>query len=208
MGHAPSQQFAIAGRQQQAGARELRPGTNQRLQVFVRFPYRMSEKAQRARVAADPPGTLHDLGCAMLYSFAQLALAVVAVDAITKPIAGLYIALVSRAHAGAGNLNPERLTLHVRDRLANFESELGVETERPVVVGGLVKPYAGESAFLGALDHVDHQLAADLLILNLRVDRNRTHARDLRALVEKVAAGNLTVQLSHDRVEAGMREKH
>jgi hypothetical protein len=103
---------------------------------------------------------------------------------------------------------PNGAPVHFRYRLAGLEAELRVETQRTIVKGGLQQPDPGGAALARAVEHGDHQPAADRLVLRRWIDRDGADAGDGAAFVEKVAANDISVLLGHHRVETRVRQQH
>src|SRR5688572_25752597 len=60
----------------------------------------------------------------------------------------------------------------------------------------------------GAIENSFHQPATEPAVLDGRLYSNRADPGNCRALVKKIAADNLAVELRHDAEEMRMREQH
>jgi hypothetical protein len=133
---------------------------------------------------------------------AQLEAAVVAVHARAQRVTGGAIGVAGRSHPAPGGAVPRRRSLQDRQRLADDEAELGVQRQRPVVVGGLNEPDARRATVALAPQDRLHQLCADPLVLRARIDGYRADPGDHGAFVHERAAENLPVAFGHDRRDA------
>src|SRR5438477_9004852 len=143
---------------------------------------------------------LDDPGRPLPDRIAELTTPMVSVDPVAQCVASWDVAFHRRPHLIARQTDPQRLAVELRHRLARLEAELRIEAKRTIVVGRLQEPDPGDATARATLHHVEHQPAADPLVLRAGIDRDRADAGNRTAFVEKVAADHLAVALGNDRI--------
>src|SRR5215469_3104889 len=136
----------VARRQQEPRTVECRRRADQRHQIAVCFGDGMAEKPDAGGIAGDLPETLNDRGAAGSDRIAQLAAAVEAVNAPRECVAGRKVSFGRRAHIMTDEFDAEWRPLDHRYRLTRLKADRGVETERPIVIGGLEETDAGNAS--------------------------------------------------------------
>src|ERR1700722_10122197 len=148
---------------------------------------------------------LDDLRRAVLDRVAQFAAAIVSMHRDAQPVACVEVFVRRGANLVTGDRLLDRRSNHHRQWLADLEAEFRVQAERGVGISRLHKPDPGQVVGRDAIEHVLHHRAAGAAVLHFRIDADWTDPRNRRALVHEIAAGDASVQLGDDPVEAGSR---
>ena len=204
MGQAPAEELGVGQRNEVARRPEIRGRANERLEVVGRLRDRVGEVRDARRVAGDAPETLHDVCPAVRDRLAQLAGSIVAVHPDAQGVAGGFVVTRGRADGISRHRELERFAVHRGKRAANIEAELGVQAERPVVIGNLDQPDARGASFDGPFEHRCHERAAHAVVLRGGIDADRPQPRDGGPLVEEVAAQDVAVALRDHAVDPRM----
>ena len=98
--------------------------------------------------------------------------------------------------------------MHARQQIPDLEAELGIERQRPVVVGGLHQPDSRRGPVGDPAQNILHECSADPTVLHPGVNGDWANTNDGRPLVKEVAADDAPVDLGHNGVEARMTQEH
>ena len=121
-------------------------------------------------------------------------------------IAGLNVRFRGWPDAMTFDSNVERVALHARQVFAHVVPKLRIQRERSRVKSSLDEPDTSEILRRRAIMHSVHQTPADGAILHRRINRDRPHACDHIAFVEKIAAHDAPINLRHDAVKLWIRD--
>src|SRR6516165_5670647 len=202
----PAEQLAVARRQQKAAAGKPRRGANQRLEALIAFCDRMPGESDVCSVAGDFAEMLDYSSRILVYRIIELTTTMVAVYSLAQRVARRNIGFDSRPYLIPGKPDAQRLTVEFRQQLTGFKAELCIEAERTVIKGCLHEPHPGDAALPAAREHIEHQLAANRLVLHRGIDGYWADAGNGAAFVEKVAAKHLAGTFGDDRIEFWMRQ--
>jgi hypothetical protein len=150
----------------------------------------MHEEGNAGRITHNMATMLDYARRSASYRVEQLAPAIVSVHGYADAVRHIEIGLGRRSHRVAVDWISDRRPLQRHQQFARVESELRVQAQRSVVIGGLVESNAGEAFCSSSLHYVQHQLTAHAGVLHPGVDGDRADAGDNRTLVEKVACKN------------------
>src|SRR5580700_4947158 len=126
----------------------------------------MAEEREVAGIAGDAAAALCDAGFALLDGVSEISAAIESVDAMGQRVAGVEVGGRGGPDFASGYGKRPRRALDAAERLADVESQAGIERERAVVEGGLDESDAGGLLFVSPLDHVMHETAADSGVLH------------------------------------------
>jgi hypothetical protein len=178
------------------------------LQIQIRPSNGVPEVAETGDVTRNPAMALYDTSRTLADSIAQFPGAIVSVYAIADQIRGIKVTHRRGTHPATFNSRTYGWTLHDRHRLTEVEAEYFVQRQGPIVKRRLEETHGQNFAFPAAIQHGLHQLSSDAMILDARVDGDRSHTENSITLIQAIASDDSTILLRDHAPEAGMGKHH
>jgi len=199
---APAKHAGIAGRQEEARAKELGSGADQGPQWRVAFAHGVARKTEPGRVARETARVFHHGRPFPFDGLHEFDASVVAVDANTQRIALVDVVGRRPAHSVPRHVQRERWPLHGDERLANLEPQLCIQGQGARVIGGLDQSHPRTPALGNALQNCLHESASDHPVLGRGIDGDARNTGNGRALVEESAPDDAALELGDHAIVA------
>src|SRR5215467_15463675 len=130
----------------------------------------MRKNGDISGVASYATETHDDLRSALRDSIFKFAAAMMAVNLLAKSVASTQIEFGRGPDLITRKVDPRGRAKHLRERFPRLESELCIQTQGAIVIGGLHESASGKIVLLRSTHDRAHQLPSDGLVLHRRIN--------------------------------------
>ena len=147
----------LRGRHKDARTQEPGSGADERFEILIGLADTVSAEGEACAVATEATVMLDDNTGAVTHRVTNLAVPVVPVDPHAQCIAGCDVSSRRSPYLITGDDHVDWRALHASDKFAYLKSELGIQGQRPVVIGGLDETDARQALLGGPSQDIFHR---------------------------------------------------